>query len=352
MSFRSSSLRLVLIAWCFLSCAAAFAQTKSSYLITGRVIDESNHGVEKARVCAKAADYDQLKMAACGLSDVDGNFVIRAGRPGHYTLLPERTAAGYQWPGLPFYRNPAMPLVEVDLTEANQTAAVSVPLGPKNGVLTGRGVDALTGRPIENLTLRMCHAANPLICRTLSVKNASGEFSVGAALVPFTLVFSSEAYEDWWGVTGVDKNPVNVPSGAKLELILLMKRRPDALNRPLSEAEKSPSVNLPAPIQLSPADRTEFNFYPRQTKLEWQPVEGAASYSVEIDVCDGRDRKIRECVEPQPYRLRASPPTGILGTSYEFSFVGAQPGRWRVWAVDTNGLEGFKSPWRLFFYLK
>jgi hypothetical protein len=349
---RTQSNAVLIVALCFLSCASAFGQTPSPYLITGRVVDESNHGVEKARVCAKPADYDQVKMAPCGLSDVDGNFVIHAGRPGHYTLLPEKTAAGYQWQGLAFYRNPSLPLVEVDLTEANQTAAVSVPLGPKNGALIGRGVDALTGRPIENLTVRMCHAANPLICRTVSVKNASGEFSVGAALVPFTLVFSSEAYEDWWGVTGVDKNPVNVPSGAKLELALLMKRRPDALNRPLSEAEKSLSVNLPAPIQLSPADRTEFNFYPRHTKLEWQPVEGAASYTVEIDVCDGRDRKIRECVDPQSYRLSGNlPPTGILGTSYEFNFVGAQPGRWRVWAVDTNGLEGFKSPWRVFFYL-
>ena len=33
------------------------------------------------------------------------------------------------------------------------------------------------------------------------------------------------------------------------------------------------------------------------------------------------------------------------------AFVGAQPGRWRVWAVDKEGREGFKSPWRLFVYL-
>jgi len=34
----------------------------------------------------------------------------------------------------------------------------------------------------------------------------------------------------------------------------------------------------------------------------------------------------------------------------EFSFVGAQPGRWRVWAVDKEGREGFKSPWRRYVY--
>ena len=40
-----------------------------------------------------------------------------------------------------------------------------------------------------------------------------------------------------------------------------------------------------------------------------------------------------------------------LGTnSYTFDFVGAQPGRWRVWAVDVNGQKGPKSDWWGFSY--
>jgi eukaryotic-like serine/threonine-protein kinase len=33
---------------------------------------------------------------------------------------------------------------------------------------------------------------------------------------------------------------------------------------------------------------------------------------------------------------------------YSFDFVGAQPGRWRVWAVDPEGREGSRSAWRRF----
>jgi len=33
-----------------------------------------------------------------------------------------------------------------------------------------------------------------------------------------------------------------------------------------------------------------------------------------------------------------------------FRFVGAQPGRWRVSAVDANGASGPKSEWREFWY--
>ena len=35
----------------------------------------------------------------------------------------------------------------------------------------------------------------------------------------------------------------------------------------------------------------------------------------------------------------------LNNTNYTFVFVGAQPGRWRVWAVDAAGRPGRKSPW-------
>jgi hypothetical protein len=37
---------------------------------------------------------------------------------------------------------------------------------------------------------------------------------------------------------------------------------------------------------------------------------------------------------------------------YTFDFVGAQPGRWRVWALDKNGKPGQKSPWWTFHYTR
>jgi hypothetical protein len=40
----------------------------------------------------------------------------------------------------------------------------------------------------------------------------------------------------------------------------------------------------------------------------------------------------------------------ITGTSYNFNFVGKQPGRWRVWAVSATGEGGPKSGWWTFEY--
>jgi hypothetical protein len=40
----------------------------------------------------------------------------------------------------------------------------------------------------------------------------------------------------------------------------------------------------------------------------------------------------------------------LSGTSWTFDFVGAQPGRWRVWAISSTGSPGPKSGWWTFTY--
>jgi hypothetical protein len=288
------------------------------------------------------------------LSDTHGNFSIIAGRPSKYRILPEKSSAGFQWQRYPFYRNPALPLLDVTLTESNPNATVSVPLGEKNGFLTGKLVDSTTGLAIQSAKFFMCHVADPRICWGTAVKSPDGAFNIAAAHVPFTLKVSADGFEDWWGPNGVGQNnAMSVAPGTQIELPCLLRRTPGAANRPLSETEKDPLKNLAAPVPISPADRIEFTNYPRHTTLEWQPVAGADHYLVEIDYCDGRDRGLRECVNPLPFSTtRYVGPVKVQATSYEFDFLGRQPGRWRVWAVDRNGEEGFKSSWRVFFYLK
>ena len=339
----------MIVAWLTAASSPSFGQVVSDYLIRGRVLDESGQGVAKVRVCAQLHMPPSKRGVPCSFSDPKGNFVVHVEGPGRYAIFPDKKEAGYQSQSVPFYRNPELPLVEVTLTDLIKISSVLVALGPKNGLLVGKAVDALSGRPIEDIRFTLCQAVSPQVCWTTSVKDLRGQFNIAAAHVPFTLQISSDGYENWWGLNGFDKNTaISVPSGGKTELICSLNRRPEAANPPLSEAEKFPFVNLVAPIQLSPADRTELDYYPRDTKLEWQPVDGAVSYAVEIDYCSGRETHIHDCVNPQPL----AKVTDILTTSHEFKFVGAQPGRWRVWAIDKKGEEGFKSPWRTFFYLK
>jgi hypothetical protein len=107
-------------------------------------------------------------------------------------------------------------------------------------------------------------------------------------------------------------------------------------------------VALSAPVQVSPLDGATFNVFPRTTKLAWKAMPGAQTYGVEIDCL--------RCCSPTQWcseigRLLAGR-RDISGTEYTFDFVGAQPGRWRVWAIDANGQEGPKSSWRRFTYTK
>lgn len=95
---------------------------------------------------------------------------------------------------------------------------------------------------------------------------------------------------------------------------------------------------LAAPTQISPLNNNTFYHYPRRTVLKWEPVPRATSYTVEVDY------KYRNTWSPSRRK------SDIKATSYVFNFVGAQPGRWRVWAVGAGGKVGAKSGWWEFRY--
>jgi len=103
---------------------------------------------------------------------------------------------------------------------------------------------------------------------------------------------------------------------------------------------------LGAPEPISPKAGANFHHFPRTTELRWTPVGGAASYSVEVD-CFHCCEVGKWCTEVGQPRMAAS---RIRGTSYQFSWVGANLGRWRVWAVDKDGHQGAKTEWQDFLY--
>jgi hypothetical protein len=105
---------------------------------------------------------------------------------------------------------------------------------------------------------------------------------------------------------------------------------------------------LAAPIQLSPASGTEFSHFPRTTTVKWTVVRGAASYTVETD-CFKCCHREHWCTDVgRAWRSYSD----LHDTQFSFNFVGAQPGRWRVWAVDGFGRAGPRSPWWEFNYAR
>ena len=119
-------------------------------------------------------------------------------------------------------------------------------------------------------------------------------------------------------------------------------------SRPKPSIATAAIIQLPAPAPLSPKNGARFNKFPRRTTLRWRPVRGAARYGVEID-CYNCCKARRWCTdENKTFKKAAS----LSGTTYTFNFVGAQPGRWRVWAVDGKGRPGKASTWQNFSYTR
>ena len=102
-------------------------------------------------------------------------------------------------------------------------------------------------------------------------------------------------------------------------------------------------IALSAPAQISPPDDAVLEHYPRRTTLVWQALDGAQSYTVEHTFLD-TDETCEMSNDDTTLVPSLSEPT------YTYDFVGAQPGCWRVWAVDESGAEGMKSPWWRFEY--
>jgi hypothetical protein len=340
--------------------ATPTAQTTPELTITGQVLDEAGKPASGARVYALLQNQPPGKGISSALSESDGEFLIRLSAPGRYAIVANKSdrsvAEGYMPQNQPFYRYPGA-TAEATLAEGDATRRVQLRLAPKNGHVTGRSLDASTNLPVEHVRITMCQIDDPALCSVGSAKSARGSFIRWAPHVPFTLTITADGYESWFAPDGVSSGAIlSVPSGGTLELPIFLKRRPEAAGVAFTEAEKRAGVNLPAPSQLSPADNATLDNFPRHTKLEWSPVEGAASYTVEVDWCEGLMRREAGCVNPQPFVANKyyyiPPASGLTKTAYEFDFLGAQPGRWRVWAKDKEGREGFKSPWRTFFYLK
>ncbi|HEX5680244.1 MAG TPA: PASTA domain-containing protein [Desulfobacterales bacterium] len=108
---------------------------------------------------------------------------------------------------------------------------------------------------------------------------------------------------------------------------------------------------LPAPEQIWPEEGRIFDNFPRTTVVKWTPVSRAASYTVELD-CLHCCESGTWCSElGRPWKVVRDIPA-VASPGHKFEFAGAQTGRWRVWAVDENGREGAKSPWRTFRYTK
>jgi hypothetical protein len=341
------------------------AQSPSPYTVTGGLRDETGRLFPGATVCAIPADGGVVRVRdkICAETDAQGRFIINLTQAGKYQVTGEKIAEGYMPPYLPLYRDPHSQIPEIVVGDDSRNASASLALGPKSGLITGKVIDEAADTPVQDFVVWVWNARDPNARYHDVVKGSRspGRFKLFAPPVPFRLRVTAEGYEDWvmgGGVlvsaSGPRKGPGSllVRAGSTADFAVYLKRKDQALVEPTKNGDEK---RLPAPAQLSPPDNAVFDLFPRATKLEWSPVAGAVSYALEVESCwnpspasHSRLPDDGECINPSPYLEKV----GVIDTTLEFFFKGAQPGRWRVWAIDRDHRLGFKSQWRRFTYQK
>jgi hypothetical protein len=124
------------------------------------------------------------------------------------------------------------------------------------------------------------------------------------------------------------------------------------LNRPQDEPINRDD-RLPAPRLLAPGDGAVMSYYPRRLTMEWESVPGADTYTVEIQFQGGGStwNDLTEFLNNNGY-VGYVEPVKLSDTRYSLNWIGINPGRWRVWAVDRDQKAGRKSEWREFRFTR
>jgi hypothetical protein len=112
-----------------------------------------------------------------------------------------------------------------------------------------------------------------------------------------------------------------------------------------SDGGNTPPTPVPfastTPHLLSPDANAVLNDYPRLTNFSWASVPGAASYRFELEFGD-----------PSGQTWTPYSPVIVTSPSSTVDFIGAQPGRWRVTALDANQQPDQTTDWRIFTYTR
>ncbi len=148
------------------------------------------------------------------------------------------------------------------------------------------------------------------------------------------------------GNSGTAETTGNAPASGPLVETANVAALANSLPLPQPRPDGSTAA-LAAPTPLAPLDGTVLEHFPRQTVMTWSPVPGAADYTVEVD-CFACCKKNKWCSEVGEEYLVVP---GVAITRYGVNFGDNKQGRWRVWAVTSNGASGAKSAWSAFTYV-
>ncbi len=122
-----------------------------------------------------------------------------------------------------------------------------------------------------------------------------------------------------------------------------------------SESTSDLTAKLPPPVMKEPKCNSARKWPPDNYffPIYWHPVEGAASYGIEIDCRSSKDDPTAwRGSEDHPWFIKRGVAFRLMNNPIYSSKihlrakdVGCDSLRWRVWAIDHNGNDGEKCEW-------
>jgi len=113
-----------------------------------------------------------------------------------------------------------------------------------------------------------------------------------------------------------------------------------------SSSTVAPSADFAAlvPTLLAPTKDTPLNYYPRLLMLRWRAEPAAAHYVVDVEIQG--TATLEWVLIPNAAR------EAVTADSIQIEFIGANPGRWRVTAIDSMGVASRPSEWWGFVFVR
>ena len=110
----------------------------------------------------------------------------------------------------------------------------------------------------------------------------------------------------------------------------------------IKEIKTSDFENNPI-LTITPENGESFKIFPRKLNLKWNELKNAKRYIVEVQYKDIEKNQWFNLPNEMGHFSTEK-------TESEIEFIGAQPGRWRVYAIDEKGEESKISEWKQFFF--
>jgi hypothetical protein len=225
-------IRWSVAAWALLAAGLA-AGTNQRHLpmpglagIEGTVIDMGGKPISEAKVCAEPTGLPMSGRVPCTVTDEKGQFFLGFVTPGRNTIYAYKTAAGYPSPAYAFFSGPPDSTLNLEIGRGKVASGLVLKLGPKGAWLSGRVVDAGTGRAVSSAQIILRREDDPRIYYSAGPSPQGGTFDFLVPPVRFTITVSAHGYAPWYyGKDGTQEGalPLRMAPGTTKEFIIRLR---------------------------------------------------------------------------------------------------------------------------------